>query len=237
MQQLSSLTPAFKGVDFELRRGEILGISGLVGSKRTEVLETLFGIRAKGEGQIILNGKQIVNSTPISSMKNGFAMLTEERRENGIFADLSISFNMTITNLKHYSKRCLLCDSLIRDRVGSMMKTMNVKAPSAKTKIGNLSGGNQQKVIFGRWLLTDPDVLLLDEPTRGIDVGAKYEIYQLMNQLAAQGKGMIVVSSEMPELLGICDRILVMSNGRQAGIFDAKEVTQVQIMEASAKYI
>ncbi len=200
-------------------------------------METLFGIRAKGEGQVFLSGKQIVNSTPIKAMKNGFAMLTEERREDGIFSDLSISFNMTITNLDQYSKHILLSDSLMKDRVSSMMKTMNVKAPSAKTKIGNLSGGNQQKVILGRWLLTNPDVLLLDEPTRGIDVGAKYEIYQLMNQLAAQGKGMIVVSSEMPELLGICDRILVMSNGRQAGIFDAKEVTQVQIMEASAKYI
>ncbi|PPK74520.1 monosaccharide ABC transporter ATP-binding protein (CUT2 family) [Lacrimispora xylanisolvens] len=237
VQKLSSLTPAFREVDFELHRGEILGISGLVGSKRTEVLETLFGIRAKGEGQVFLSGKQIVNSTPIKAMKNGFAMLTEERREDGIFSDLSISFNMTITNLDQYSKHILLSDSLMKDRVSSMMKTMNVKAPSAKTKIGNLSGGNQQKVILGRWLLTNPDVLLLDEPTRGIDVGAKYEIYQLMNQLAAQGKGMIVVSSEMPELLGICDRILVMSNGRQAGIFDAKEVTQVQIMEASAKYI
>lgn len=237
VHKLSSLTPAFWEVDFELHRGEILGISGLVGSKRTEVLETLFGIRSKGEGQVILSGKQIVNSTPIKAMKNGFAMLTEERRENGIFADLSISFNMTITNLDQYSKHCLLSDTLMKDRVSSMMKTMNVKAPSAKTKIGNLSGGNQQKVILGRWLLTNPEVLLLDEPTRGIDVGAKYEIYQLMNQLAAQGKGMIVVSSEMPELLGICDRILVMSNGRQAGIFDTKEVTQVQIMEASAKYI
>ena len=237
VQKLSSLTPAFREIDFELHRGEILGISGLVGSKRTEVLETLFGIRAKGEGQVFLRGKQIVNSTPIKAMKNGFAMLTEERREDGIFSDLSISFNMTITNLDQYSKRFLLSDSLMKDRVSSMMKTMNVKAPSAKTKIGNLSGGNQQKVILGRWLLTNPDVLLLDEPTRGIDVGAKYEIYQLMNQLAAQGKGMIVVSSEMPELLGICDHILVMSNGRQAGIFDAKEVTQVQIMEASAKYI
>lgn len=237
VQQLSSLTPAFEGVDFELHKGEILGISGLVGSKRTEVLETLFGIRAKGNGQIILDGKQLDNSTPMKSMKNGFAMLTEERRENGIFADLSISFNMTITNLNQYTRHWLLRNSLIKDKVGSMMKTMNVKAPSAKAKIGNLSGGNQQKVILGRWLLTNPEVLLLDEPTRGIDVGAKYEIYQLMNKLAAQGKGIIVVSSEMPELLGICDRILVMSNGRQSGIFDAKEATQVQIMEASAKYI
>ena len=114
---------------------------------------------------------------------------------------------------------------------------MKVKTPSDKARIGNLSGGNQQKVILGKWLLTQPDILLLDEPTRGIDVGAKFEIYQLMNELAGEGKGIIMVSSEMPELLGICDRILVMSNGRQSGIFDAKGVSQVQIMEASAKYI
>ncbi len=237
VQQLSSLTPAFGGVDFELHKGEILGISGLVGSKRTEVLETLFGIRAKGQGQIILNGKQLDNSTPMKSMKNGFAMLTEERRVDGIFADLSITFNMIITNLKQYTRRGLLRNTLIKDKVNGMIKTMNVKTPSSKAKIGNLSGGNQQKVILGRWLLTNPEILLLDEPTRGIDVGAKYEIYQLMNKLAAQGKGIIVVSSEMPELLGICDRILVMSNGHQSGIFTAKEVTQVQIMEASAKFI
>lgn len=237
VQQLSSLTPAFTGVDFELHKGEILGISGLVGSKRTEVLETIFGIRQKGEGQILLHGKKVDNTTPIQSMKNGFAMLTEERRVDGIFADLSVSFNMIITNLNQYTKHRLLNDALIKDKVNTMVKAINVKTPSAKAKIGNLSGGNQQKVILGKWLLTNPEVLLLDEPTRGIDVGAKYEIYQLMNQLAAEGKGIIVVSSEMPELLGICDRILVMSNGHQSGIFDTKEVTQVQIMEASAKYI
>jgi methyl-galactoside transport system ATP-binding protein len=170
-------------------------------------------------------------------MKNGFAMLTEERRVDGIFADLNISFNMIIANLNQYTRRGLLRNTIIKEKVNSMIKAMNVKTPSAKSKIGNLSGGNQQKVILGRWLLTEPEVLLLDEPTRGIDVGAKYEIYQLMNRLAAQGKGIIVVSSEMPELLGICDRILVMSNGQQSGIFDTKDVTQVQIMEASAKYI
>jgi methyl-galactoside transport system ATP-binding protein len=237
VQQLSSLNQEFHGVNFQLHKGEILGISGLVGSKRTEVLETLFGIRAKGQGQIILKDKQLDNSTPMKSMKNGFAMLTEERRVDGIFADLNISFNMIIANLNQYTRRGLLRNTIIKEKVNSMIKAMNVKTPSAKSKIGNLSGGNQQKVILGRWLLTEPEVLLLDEPTRGIDVGAKYEIYQLMNRLAAQGKGIIVVSSEMPELLGICDRILVMSNGQQSGIFDTKDVTQVQIMEASAKYI
>lgn len=237
VQNLSTLTPAFQGVNFELRQGEILGVAGLVGSKRTEILETLFGIRQKGTGKILLNKREINNKSPLTAMKNGFAMLTEERRSDGIFADLSITFNMIIANVNSYLKNGLLKNKNINEDVDKMVKAMNIKTPSRKARIGNLSGGNQQKVILGRWLLTKPQVLLLDEPTRGIDVGAKYEIYQLMNKLATEGKGIIVVSSEMPELLGICDRIIVMSNGRQSGIFNAKEVTQVQIMEASAKYI
>lgn len=237
VENLASMTPDFKDVSFDLHKGEILGISGLVGSKRTEVLETIFGLRQKGEGKIILNGKEIDNDSPTKALKNGFALVTEERRKDGIFADLSVSFNTKISNLDRYIKKGFLSDALIKDTVRDMIKKINVKTPSARAKIGNLSGGNQQKVIFGRWLLTNPDILLLDEPTRGIDVGAKYEIYQLMNKLASQGKGIIVISSEMPELLGICDRILVMSNGHQAGIFDAKNVSQVQLMEASAKFI
>ena len=169
--------------------------------------------------------------------KNGFAMLTEERRHNGIFADLSIAFNTTIANLDPYIRGGLLRDGLMKAKVDKTISDLRIKTPGGKEKIGNLSGGNQQKVILGRWLLTNPEVLLLDEPTRGIDVGAKYEIYQLINQLAAEGKCVIMVSSEMPELLGVCDRILVMSNGRQAGIFEAADATQVAIMEASAKYI
>lgn len=237
VKNMSTHMPAFKDVDFTLYKGEILGISGLVGSKRTEVLETLFGIRQIGNGELCLHGKKIKNESPKKAMKNGFAMLTEERRADGIFADLSVSFNMIITNLDKYKKGGFLNSAKISEKVKEMIGAIHVKTPSENSRIGDLSGGNQQKVILGRWLLTEPEVLLLDEPTRGIDVGAKYEIYQLMNELAEQGKGMIVVSSEMPELLGICDRILVMSNGRQAGIFNAKEVSQVRIMEASAKYI
>lgn len=237
VKNISTLTPTFKNVNFTLHKGEILGISGLVGSKRTEVLEALFGIRQMGNGELWLHGKRIENESPRKAMRNGFAMLTEERRADGIFADLSVSFNMIITNLDKYKKGGLLNSAKINAKVKEMIGAIHVKTPSENSRIGNLSGGNQQKVILGRWLLTEPEILLLDEPTRGIDVGAKYEIYQLMNELAEQGKGIIVVSSEMPELLGICDRILVMSNGRQSGIFDAKEVSQVQIMEASAKYI
>ena len=237
-EHLSSYVPKFTDVNFELRKGEILGVAGLVGAGRTELLETIFGIRAKGEGKLVLNGKEISNSTPGKAMRNGFAMLTEERRFNGIFADLSVAFNSIIANLDDFmANKLFLSDKKIAAAVDKTISDIRIKTPSGKTKIGNLSGGNQQKVILGRWLLTNPDILLLDEPTRGIDVGAKYEIYQLMNQMAAEGKSIIMVSSEMPELLGVCDRILVMSNGRQAGIFEAADADQVKIMEASAKYV
>lgn len=237
VKNLSTAAPCFENVSFELHRGEIIGIAGLVGAKRTEVLETLFGLRQKGTGEIIVGGRAVENKSPREAMANGFAMLTEERRLDGIFAGLSVRFNMTIANMKSYAGHGLLKDSSMKTDTDKMITAMKVKTPSEKTQIGNLSGGNQQKVILGRWLLTDPEILLLDEPTRGIDVGAKFEIYQLINELAAQGKGIIVVSSEMPELFGISDRIIVMSNGRQAATLHAKEVGQVEVMEAAAKYI
>ena len=237
VKNLSTVAPCFENVSFELHRGEIIGIAGLVGAKRTEVLETLFGLRQKGNGEIIVGGRAVENKSPREAMANGFAMLTEERRLDGIFAGLSVRFNMTIANMKTYAGHGLLKDSSMKTDTDKMITAMKVKTPSEKTQIGNLSGGNQQKVILGRWLLTDPEILLLDEPTRGIDVGAKFEIYQLINELAAQGKGIIVVSSEMPELFGISDRIIVMSNGRQAATLHAKEVGQVEVMEAAAKYI
>ena len=237
VKNLSSASLDFSEVNFELHKGEILGIAGLVGSKRTEVLETIFGIRRKGEGQILVNGKEVQNKSPEEAIHNGFAMLTEERRKDGIFASLSVAFNLVIGNLNSYIRGGLLNDKLIKKDVEITINTFNIKTPSGRQKMGNLSGGNQQKVILGRWLMTKPNILLLDEPTRGIDVGAKYEIYQLINKLVAEEKGIIIVSSEMPELIGICDRILVMSNGHQAEIFDAKDSNQEQIMQASAKYI
>lgn len=237
VKHLSTAAPCFENVSFELHRGEILGVAGLVGAKRTELLETLFGLRQKGAGEIIVNGRAVENKTPREAMANRFAMLTEERRLDGLFARLSVQFNMTIANMKSYAVNGLLKDSSMKTDTDKMISAMKVKTPSEKTQMGNLSGGNQQKVILGRWLLTDPEILLLDEPTRGIDVGAKFEIYQLIHELAAQGKGIIVVSSEMPELFGISDRIIVMSNGRQAATLQAKEVGQVEVMEAAAKYI
>lgn len=241
MLEVKNLTgkymPSCIDVSFELRKGEILGIAGLVGSRRTELLETIFGISHRASGEVILNGKTVDNKDSRMAIKNGFALLTEERRATGIFPVMNISFNSIIANIKSYKKRILLSGKDMTKDTGWVIDSMHVKTPSQRTQIRSLSGGNQQKVIFGRWLLTAPEVLLLDEPTRGIDVGAKYEIYQLIIDLANQGKGVIMVSSEMPELLGICNRIAVMSNGHLAGILDGETATQEDIMRLAAMYI
>ena len=235
--------PTCQDVSFELRAGEVLGVAGLVGSRRTELLSTIFGIMARESGEIKLNGKPISNKTPRQSIKNGFAMLTEERRATGIFPYANILFNTVISNLGSYKKGLLLSDKKMTADTDWSISSMHIKTPSQKTLIKNLSGGNQQKVILRRWLLTNPDVLLLDEPTRGIDVGAKYEIYELILQLAKQGKAVMMVSSEMPELIGICDRILVMSNGHMAGIlergkdFGGIKNEQETIMRLAAQYV
>ena len=230
--------PSIQDVSFELYKGEILGIAGLVGSKRTEIVETIFGMRPKEHGEIILNGKIVKNRNPEEAIKNGFALVTEERRSTGIFSMLDVAFNSVISNLDRYKNKFrLLKNKDIERDTKWIVDSMRVKTPSYSTKIGSLSGGNQQKVIIGRWLLTEPEVLMLDEPTRGIDVLAKYEIYQLMIDLAKKDKGIIMISSEMPELLGVTDRILVMSNGRVAGIVKTSETNQEEIMELSAKYL
>ena len=240
--QVKNLTalnqPSIQDVSFELYKGEILGIAGLVGSKRTEIVETIFGMRPKEHGEIILNGKTVQNRNPEEAIKTGFALVTEERRSTGIFSMLDIAFNSVISNLDRYKNKFkLLKNKDIEKDTKWIVDSMRVKTPSYSTKIGSLSGGNQQKVIIGRWLLTEPEVLMLDEPTRGIDVLAKYEIYQLMIDLAKKDKGIIMISSEMPELLGVTDRILVMSNGRVAGIVKTSETNQEEIMELSAKYL
>jgi len=199
-------------------------------------LESLFGMRSLKSGTIELNGKVVKNHSPQHAIKNGFALVTEERRSTGIFPELSISFNSIISNIAQYRKGLFLSDSKVKEDTQWVIDSMKVKTPAQKTSIGSLSGGNQQKVIIGRWLLTKPDILLLDEPTRGIDVGAKFEIYQLINQLAADGKGIIMISSEMPELLGVTDRILVMSNGKAAGIVETHATSQEEIMRLAALY-
>ena len=223
-------------VSFRLRKGEILGIAGLDGSGRTEVLENIFGIATRQSGTLRLDGREVHNRRATESIKNGFALLTEERRATGIFGILNIRENTVISSLKKYLKGGLLSEKEMKKDTDWAIQAMRIKTPTQETKIRSLSGGNQQKVILGRWLLTDPEVLLLDEPTRGIDVGAKYEIYQLIIDLACRGKAVIMVSSEMPELLGVCDRILVMSGGRLAGEVDAANTSQEEIMTLAAKY-
>ena len=238
VEHLSGKYTRLKEASFQLHKGEILGIAGRDGSGRTEVLENLFGAMTRDGGTIRLHGREIRNRTPRESIKNGFALLTEERRATGIFGIRDIRDNTVISNLKSYLMgHICLSDKKMREDTDWSIQAMHIKTPSQSTQIRSLSGGNQQKVIIGRWLLTKPEILLLDEPTRGIDVGAKYEIYQLIIDLAKEGKGVIMVSSEMPELLGVCDRILVMSGGRLAGEVDAKNTSQEEILTMTAKYV
>lgn len=238
VEGLTAMYSQVKDVSFNVKKGEIVGLAGLAGAGRTEVLENIFGIAAKKSGTIKLNGKTVKNQNAREAIKNGFALLTEERRATGIFGILNIRENTVISNLDSYMvKKLYLSDKKMKDDTDWAIKSMNIKTPSQSTEIRTLSGGNQQKVILGRWLLTDPDILLLDEPTRGIDVGAKYEIYRLITELAEKGKAVIMVSGEMPELMGVCDRILVMSGGRLAGEVSAQTATQEEIMTLAAKYV
>jgi len=238
VQHMAGKYTRLKDATFQLKKGEVLGVAGLDGSGRTEVLENLFGAMTRQGGTITLHGREIQNRSPKESIKNGFALLTEERRATGIFGIRDIRENTVISSLKEYLiGGVCLSDKKMAEQTEWSIQAMHIKTPSQKTQIRSLSGGNQQKVIIGRWLLTKPEVLLLDEPTRGIDVGAKYEIYQLIIDLANEGKGVIMVSSEMPELLGVCDRIIVMSGGRVAGEVDAKNTSQEEILTLAAKYV
>ncbi len=239
VRNLTSLRqPSIRDVSFDLHKGEILGIAGLVGAKRTDIVETLFGIREKSGGTIKLHGKAINNHSANEAINHGFALVTEERRSTGIYAYLDIGFNSLISNIRQYKNKLgLLDNSRMKSDTQWVIDAMRVKTPGHHTAIGSLSGGNQQKVIIGRWLLTQPEILMLDEPTRGIDVGAKFEIYQLISELAKKDKGIIIISSEMPELLGITDRILVMSNGLVAGIVETKTTTQNEILRLASLHL
>ena len=234
---LSCEFASLKEASITLRRGEILGVAGLDGSGRSELLGAIFGLHRLKSGKLFLDGEEIKNTSPAAAIKNGFALLTEERRRSGIFGILNITDNTTISSLKKCGFGPFLSARRMRGMTEKYIGRMRIKTASQKTKIRSLSGGNQQKVILSRWLLTEPRVLLLDEPTRGIDVGAKFEIYAILSELTESGVGVIVVSSEMPELIGICDRIVVMSGGRVSGEVDAKAATQDEIMALAAKYV
>ncbi len=222
----------FKDVSFEVRRGEIFGIAGLIGAGRTEVMETIFGIRPKTGGEILIDGKPVKIDNPRDAIANHMSFLTEDRRATGIFAVLGVDANMAIPNYDRFLTRLgLVDDKAVANGCKDFVEKIQIKTPSLSQKIQNLSGGNQQKVLLARWLMTEPDILFLDEPTRGIDVGAKAEIYRLITMLAAEGKCIVMVSSELPEVLGMSDRIMVMHEGRVTGILEnGPNVTQEMVM-------
>jgi len=234
VKNLNSEDFKLKNINLSLQKGEILGIAGLDGSGRSELVESIFGLRKSEFAEMVLEGKSINNDSPKAAIKNGFALVTEERRATGLFGILSVESNTVISSLKSFMKGPFLSSEKMRETTRREIKRLRVKTPDERVKIENLSGGNQQKVILSRWMLTSPLVLMLDEPTRGIDVGSKYEIYKLIIDLATEGKGIIMVSSEMGELLGICDRIVVMSGGQISGELSAKDATQEKIMELAS---
>ncbi len=220
---------AVKDVSFELHRGEILGFAGLVGAGRTETVETIFGMRTKTGGKIYKDGQELEIKSPEQAIAHKIALLTEDRRGNGIVGLLSIKENTVLASLKNYGFP--LNDKKMSEDTEEYVKKLNTKTPTIMTPIQNLSGGNQQKVLVGRWLLTDPDILIVDEPTRGIDVGAKAEIHSLITRLAGEGKAIIMISSELPEVMGMSDRIVVMHEGIMTAVVDRKDFSSELILK------
>ena len=224
-----SASKAVKNVSFELHKGEILGMAGLVGAGRTETAETIFGLRTKTSGKIYIDGKEVDIKSPEEAIAHGIALLTEDRRGQGILGLLSVTDNTAIANMKQYGfplKHAKMCAD-----TAEYVDKLSIKTPDIYTPIQNLSGGNQQKVLVGRWLLTDPEILIVDEPTRGIDVGAKAEIHSLITRLAGEGKAIILISSEMPEVMGMSDRIIVMHEGVMTAVIDRKDFSSELILE------
>lgn len=238
VQHLSTkFEPHLQDITFDVRAGEIFGLYGLVGAGRTELLETIFGVRTRAAGRVYFNGRLMNFKDARDAMEHGFAMITEERKANGMFLKGDLTFNTTIANLNQYKTGSALSNPKMTKATSKEIKVMHTKCMGPDDMISSLSGGNQQKVIFGKWLERDPMVFMMDEPTRGIDVGAKYEIYELIIEMAKMGKAIIVVSSEMPEILGITNRIGVMSNGHLSGIVNTKETNQEELLRLSAKYL
>lgn len=220
-------------VSFDVRRGEILGFAGLMGAGRTEVLEGIFGVARIDAGEIRIHGRDVTIRSPADAIAAGIGLLTEDRKLSGIMGVLSVRDNMTVAALRRFSPGGILRQGQMNREAEGQREALAIKTPSLAQLIRNLSGGNQQKVLVSRWLLTSPDILMIDEPTRGIDVGSKAEIHRLMSRLAGNGKAIIMVSSELPEILGMSDRVLVMHEGRLTGEFSRAEATQEKIMQAA----
>jgi inositol transport system ATP-binding protein len=221
----------FRNVSFQVKRGEILGLAGLMGAGRTELMDGVFGVTRTHGGEIRINGKTVKINSPADAIRNGMALLTEDRKLTGLYLNATVRENMFIANINRYLVGPFLQFSKIEKDCEKMRGLMRVKTPSLMQIIKNLSGGNQQKVLIARWLLTEPDLLILDEPTRGIDVGAKSEIYRLMTEFVLSGKAIIMISSELPEVLGMSDRILVMHEGDKVGELSRAEATQEKILQ------
>ena len=233
----SPLPKSFQNVSFHLHRGEILGIGGLVGAQRSELVEALFGLRAIASGIVEKEGKPAIVKNVRDAKKLKIALLTEERRATGVFGCLSVLDNTVIASQKNYANHGVLNQKKRYQAAYDADKQLNVKTPSLEALMQNLSGGNQQKVLIARWLLTEPDILILDEPTRGIDVGAKYEIYTIMLELVKAGKSIIMISSEMPELLGMSDRVMVMCEGKVSGFLEKDQFDQVEVMRLATQFM
>jgi inositol transport system ATP-binding protein len=225
----------FSDVSFDVRAGEILGVAGLVGSRRTEVAETLFGLRRASSGEVFVDGRAVAIDSPAAAIDLGMAFLTEDRKLTGLLLPLSVQENMEIAVLdERFVTLGFVREGPLVSTCSEMAGKLRVKTPSLFEPVQRLSGGNQQKVLVGRWLLTAPRILILDEPTRGIDVGAKAEIHRLISNLAAGGAAVVMISSEMPEILGMSDRVMVMREGRVAGFLDRQEANQVDLMRLAA---
>ncbi|MBV9676266.1 MAG: sugar ABC transporter ATP-binding protein, partial [Acidobacteriaceae bacterium] len=231
VRRLSSKQCGVKDVSLQVRRGEVLGLAGLVGSGRTQFAEALFGLAPKDEGEVYINGKRVEIESPGDAVREGLAYLPEDRRNHGVVLDMPVAANITIASLQRVSANGFIRFEDEEKTAKDYIRSLAVKTPDSHTPVANLSGGNQQKVALARWLMTDPKILVLDEPTQGIDVGAKAEIYHLIGRLAQKGTAVLMISSEMNEILGMSDRIAVMAKGRIAGVLSREEATPYKILE------
>jgi ribose transport system ATP-binding protein len=226
-----------EGITFDARRGEILGFAGLIGAGRTELMELIFGSKPPRSGKILLHGKSVLSKTPIEAIAHGIALVPEDRKRHGAILDFSIKDNISLPLLKKMSRFGVIRQHEVASLADEYIKSLGIKAPNASSAVGNLSGGNQQKVVLAKWLATRPEVLIFDEPTRGIDIGARHEIYLIINQLAASGKTILMISSDMEELIGMADRIVVLREGEQQGILDKHEITPESVLALAAEGI
>jgi len=224
----------FENISFHVRKGEILGFAGLVGAGRSEIMECIFGARPYQSGEIILNGKTVSFKNPMQAIQAGIALVPEDRKKQGLVLGNSVAFNLTLASLRFYMNGIAISEKKRKAVIDSYFEKLRIKAASSKIEAGSLSGGNQQKVVLGKWLATKPDVLILDEPTRGVDVNAKFELYSVINELAKNGIAIIMVSSELPEIINMCDNVCVIREGKLTGVLAKDDLSQEEIMKYAA---